>query len=411
VYTSPISITGTSMVRAMACKEGWLSTNVDTHTYLFVSDIITQPANPGGGWPNSGQYINTQEFDFGMDPDVVNDTAYTSLMDDALLDIATISIVTDLGNLLDPSTGIYVNATGNGIAWERPISLELINPDGSVADPNGSKGFQIDAGLRIRGGGSRKGTFPKHAFRLFFRAEYGAGKLNYPLFGDEGVSEFDKVDLRATQQYSWTSWTAAGEQATFNRDVFSRDTQRDMRQPYTRSRYYHLYLNGIYWGLYQSQERPEARYAASYFGGVKEDYDVVKVNSGVIADNPVEWSTFDLEATDGTLSAWYRLWDEADLGLRSDVDYNYVQGLNADGSPNPAYEKMLDADNLIDYMQIIYFGGNIDSPSSWFFGDNRPNNFYLIYNRNNPDGFIHFMHDAEYVLDDQRVLEHLQVAR
>ena len=32
------------------------------------------------------------------------------------------------------------------------------------------------------------------------------------------------------------------------RDVWSRDTQRDMGRPYTRSRYYHLYLNGLYWG-------------------------------------------------------------------------------------------------------------------------------------------------------------------
>ena len=63
------------------------------------------------------------------------------------------------------------------------------------------------------------------------------------------------------------------------REVFSRDTQRDMNQPYTRSRYYHLYLNGMYWGLFQSQERSEARYAESYFGGSEEEYDVVKVNT------------------------------------------------------------------------------------------------------------------------------------
>ena len=51
-----------------------------------------------------------------------------------------------------------------------------------------------------------------------------------------------------------------------------------MGQPYTRSRAYHLYLNGMYWGLYQTQERPEASYAESYFGGDKDNYDVVKVN-------------------------------------------------------------------------------------------------------------------------------------
>ena len=35
-----------------------------------------------------------------------------------------------------------------------------------------------------------------------------------------------------------------------------------MGQPYTRSRHYHLYINGQYWGLYETEERPEASYAA-----------------------------------------------------------------------------------------------------------------------------------------------------
>ena len=39
--------------------------------------------------------------------------------------------------------------------------------------PDGTKGFQINAGIRIRGGYSRSTGNPKHAFRLFFRQEYG----------------------------------------------------------------------------------------------------------------------------------------------------------------------------------------------------------------------------------------------
>ncbi|NIN36173.1 MAG: hypothetical protein GTO60_14180, partial [Gammaproteobacteria bacterium] len=124
-----------------------------------------------------------------MDPDVVNDSRYRGQIKDALLAIPTISLVTDLENLFDPSIGIYVNARQDGIDWERPTSVELINPDGS-------EGFQIDAGLRIRGAFSRSGSNPKHAFRLLFRTEYGAARLQYPLFGSEGVNEFDKIDLR-----------------------------------------------------------------------------------------------------------------------------------------------------------------------------------------------------------------------
>ena len=124
-------------------------------------------------------------------------------VDDALLSVPTISFVTDLDNLFNSSTGIYVNAQQDGRDWERPTSVELIYPDGS-------EGFQIDAGLRIRGGYGRQGSNPKHAFRLFFRSEYGSGKLNYPLFGDEGVDAFDKIDLRTAQNYSWSYKGSSG---------------------------------------------------------------------------------------------------------------------------------------------------------------------------------------------------------
>lgn len=56
-----------------------------------------------------------------------------------------------------------------------------------------------------------------------------------------------------------------------------------MGQPYTRGRYYHLYLNGMYWGLFQTEERPDADYAETYFGDGDDDYDVIKVSVGNMA--------------------------------------------------------------------------------------------------------------------------------
>ena len=382
-YVGPIPITKTTCLRAVAYKLNWQPSAVVTHTYLFVSDVKTQSPSgqaPGPGWPTGS--VNGQMIDYGMDPDVVNNPLYKDLIDDALLAIPTISLVTDLANLFSASTGIYVHASSQGRSWERPVSVELINPDGS-------DGFQIDAGLRIRGGYSRSGSNPKHAFRLFFRPDYGASKLRFALFGDEGVDEFECVDLRCSQNYSWSFEGGGSPHDTFVREVFSRDTQRDMGRPYTRSRYYHLYIDGHYWGLYQTQERSEASYAESYFGGDKEDYDVVKSRAGN--------GGYDIEATDGTLDAWRRLWDSLHTTL-SDQTYYRLQGLNTDGTPNPAYEKLLDVDNLIDYMLCTYYVGDPDGPvSAWA---RVANNFYGIYNRNNPDGFKFFRHDAEHSLWD-----------
>ncbi|MHC4745382.1 MAG: CotH kinase family protein, partial [Planctomycetota bacterium] len=381
-YTGAIDITGTTCLRAVAIKTGWKSSRVETHTYIYIADVKTQSPTgqaPGPGWPTGS--VNGQIINYGMDPDIINSPIYSSMIDEALVAVPTFSLVTDLAHLFDRTTGIYVNARNIGVAWERPASVELIYP-------SGLDGFQVNAGLRIRGGYSRSGNNPKHAFRLLFRGKYGDARLEYPLFGDEGVDEFHHLDLRTAQNYSWSF--GGDDRNTMAREVFSRDTQRDMDRHYTRSRYCHVYVNGHYWGLFQTQERSEASFAESYFGGDNDDYDVVKSRGG----NP----DYQLEATDGNLDAWRRIWNACNYGFGSDQRYYSIQGLNTDGTPNPAYEKLLDIDNLIDYMICTYYVGDPDGPvSAWA---RVPNNFYGIYNRNNPDGFKFFRHDGEHSMHD-----------
>jgi hypothetical protein len=387
IYSTPLPISQTTTLRVVAVKPGFIDSDVKTHTYIFISDVITQSPNgeaPGPGWPTGT--VNGQILNYGMDPDVVNDPRYTNVIDDALLAIPSFSLVTDLDNMFDPGTGIWVNAGAEGRAWERPVSVELINP-------NGSDGFQIDAGMRIRGGYSVSGNNPKHAFRLYFRAIYGGyygeGKLRYPLFGDEGVKEFDNMDLRCSQNYSWAF---SGDTAnTMVREVFSRDVQGMMGHPNTKSRFYHLYVNGHYWGLFQTQERSEASYGESYFGGDKLDYDVISSN----------WTYGrQMVPTDGDRLSLDRLYYETIAGLNNYERYYRVQGLNIDGTPylgsDPNYEMLLDVDNLIDFMIIEYYTGDRDGPGSRFGGI--PNNTWCIYNRVNPIGWMWFHHDNEHTL-------------
>jgi len=378
IYSGPIAIRATTVLRAAAFKTGCLPSNTDTHTYLFLDDIIRQsPAGqPPPGWPATWGG-NTR--DYGMDPDVVNNPLYSGTIKNDLKSIPAFSVVMNLNDLFNATTGIYANPGQDGRGWERPTSLELINPDGG-------EGFQIDGGIRIRGGFSRSTANPKHAFRFFFRDEYGDAKLKYPLFGDAGTDTFDNIDLRTFQNYSW-SFQGDGR-GVFVRDQFSRDTQLAMGRPSTRGNYYHLYINGQYWGLYNTQERSEASFGETYFGGSKEDYDVIKVEAGSYA----------LNATDGTMDAWARLYNLAKAGLDTAAAYQRIQGNNPDGTRNPAYEALVDVPNLIDYMLVIIYGGNLDAPISNFLGNNSPNNWYGIRNRNGTEGFRFFVHDAEHTL-------------
>ncbi len=385
IIIDPESTTGrpatpSVIIRASAGKPGFKPAISSSRTYIFAEKVRTQ-SWPGGSWPSMN--INGQFIDLAMDPDVVNDPAYSGQIISSLQGIPSISIITDIKNLFDPASGIYVNAQGHGLEWERECSAELISPVGKP-------GFNVNAGLRIRGGWSRNYDFPKHGFRLFFREKYGNDKLRYPLFGDEGVGEFDKIDLRCEQNYAWSTGSQFNSMV---REVFSRDTQRDMNQPYTRSRYYHLYLNGMYWGLFQSQERSEARYAESYFGGDDDEYDVVKVNTE---------TGYLVEVTDGSIDSWQKLYNMCQKGFVSNSDYFKIEGKDKDGKPVKGGEIMVDLDNLIDFMSVIFYTGNFDSPTAVFMENKKANNFYAIDNRvDKSTGFKFFIHDAEHSLFDE----------
>jgi hypothetical protein len=386
LYTGPVTISGTTTLRTAAFKNGYTTSSLASSTYIFLADVLTQSSATPAGFAANG--TNGQSLNYGMDPDIVNSATWGPQMLAALKSIPTISITTDNANLWDPTTGIYVNALLDGQDWERPASVELINPDGTA-------GFQINAGLRIRGGYSRNDFDPKHAFRLFFNDDYD-GELNYALFGNEGVDQFKKIDLRTAQNYSWSS--EGDSRMTFLRDIFSRDRMRDMGEPYTRGREYFLYINGQFWGIYQTEERPDADYAASYFGGDDDDYDVVKHN----ADN----GSYTVTATDGNLDAFLQLWDLSNQVAAAPTQsqkyalFMQMQGLNTDGTRKLAYPVLLDAQNLIDYMALILYSGNLDAPISNFIGNVGINNWFGIRNRNGDQGFQFLVHDSEHTMLD-----------
>ena len=154
-----------------------------------------------------------------MDPNVVNDPAYSGVIINALKSMPTVSIVMSIDDLFGPS-GIYSNPTGEGVAWERRSSVEWIDPTG-----NGHE-FQIDCGIRPQGGASRNpGTSPKHGFRLLFKEMWGPSKLKFEMFKDSAVDEFDTLVLHARFNDAWV-WNGASAQ--YIRDMWCRDTQLAM---------------------------------------------------------------------------------------------------------------------------------------------------------------------------------------
>ena len=325
-YSAPIPISSTATIRAFASKEGFHPTNTDTQTYLFVDDIVrqTRPAGYPSAWAG-------RTADYDMDPDVVDDPDYSDQFHAAFAALPTLSLVFDPDALFHPSTGIYQHPDGQGRAWERPLSAEFFIPDGS------EPGFQIDAGIRIQGGSSRSTDTPKHSLSLRFRAEYGDEKLRYPLFenepgGDTSVEKFDLLQLRPEYNFGWMHrHYYQAHYALYGRDQWSSDLFNSMGQNGSHGRWVHLFFNGIYWGLYDVHERPDADHMANYFGGNDDDYDTV--NSAV--------------ATNGDLVAFNQMMDLAYGSIQNQTTYD-------------AIKEYLDIDAFIDYMILNAYVGNRD---------------------------------------------------
>ncbi|MBR2941543.1 MAG: lamin tail domain-containing protein, partial [Kiritimatiellae bacterium] len=393
-YTGPISITKTTIVRAAVPVVGSVLQFDTSATYLFLDEVLAQersttaPAGTVGFVGNSSK----QAMLYGMLQLTGEDRE--RMLVGFTNSIPTISVVTDPGNLFNSTTGVYVNAKGEGVEWERQIMLEQFDPTGVGAD------FSQPAGIRIRGGNSRQPSWAKHAIRFFFRSSYGESSLAQKMFPGElpkEAGEYDKLDLRCSQNFSWAN--AKSTMDTFVTEVFARDSQRDMGQPYTRSRYCHLFLNGQYWGLYQTQERGDEHWGESYLGGDSLQYDVIKAASSWVSGS----LSYTIECNEGTWDAWSNLWwiaTQEGFGEGHYDNYNKVLGLNPDGTRNPNYPILLNAESLRVFMFSTHFMVDKDGPTSPYSNIDKghANNFNAVRNRNDAgdvSGFVFLRHDAE----------------
>ncbi|MHC4621318.1 MAG: chitobiase/beta-hexosaminidase C-terminal domain-containing protein, partial [Planctomycetota bacterium] len=339
LYAGPIDINQTTTLRAAAFKPGYLPTNVDTHTYIFLDDVLSQPH---------------------MDPAVI--TAYgAGTLKDAFKSIPTLSITMN-----EDDYGVMI--TEGVLKPEFPASVELI-----YADPNEGEGVRVNCGIARH---SHLKT--KQAFRLEFKSEFGPARLEYtffesdPIGADSAVDTFDRIVLRSPGNMP----------VTYVGDPWTAHSQIDMCGIGAHSTHVHLYLNGRYRGVYNPKERPDAWFTSAYFGGDFDDY--FATNHGIerccgggcpiILNSPCHLSG-DNTRFDQMMNMAY----ERDL---------------EDPCKYAEFTTLCDAAEYADYTILFWFSG---------FGDNMDNNWYAGMRNDPlagafpPEGFMMFMWDAEYV--------------
>ena len=141
LYTDPITVTETTVLRARSLPDGQLPGRTLTLSY-FLRENSSLPI---------------------------------------------VSLVTDKANLFG-GKGIYSNhETAWEQEWEREANISFFEDGGS---------FNIDCGVKIHGRTSRR-VSEKRSLGIKFRGRYG-GDLNYDVFGDGKVTQFSSLLLRAS---------------------------------------------------------------------------------------------------------------------------------------------------------------------------------------------------------------------
>ena len=382
-YTAPLTIQKTTILRAIEQIGDSLSP-VGTASYIFVNSVLSQPNNPAGYPAEWGYYTDVNRWeraiaDYEMDQEMTSNPTLRPKIIEGLKQLPILSIVSDKDNFFshenDPDRGgIYIftgppvgDATGHG--WTRPTSVELFG------GPQ-QHDLSTSCGIRLHGGHGRLAEKnPKHSFRLVFKEQYGPKTLRYPLYGEDQPSKFDQLVLRCHFGNAWQHWGEGNrEKAQYTRDVWVRRMQRRIGRTSVNALYAHLFLNGMYWGIYNISERVDDQFGKDHLGGKKEDIDVVKIE---------EDGGNHIEAAEGTLDVWEQMTSAV---AKAGSEEGYAK-----------LDSLLDIDNFIDYMLINQYAGNTD----W-----DHHNWYAIRRHNSDEktstGFQFLCWDSEIVFENVR---------
>jgi hypothetical protein len=356
LYVQPIAITATTIVRASAFSQGTNLTGTAARTYLFVPDILKQT---GAQFPrvwgtNQGQPVPAH---YGMATAGLENAASRQAVAEGLRSGATLSVIADPDDLFSKETGIYAHPLERGTAWERPVSVEMMDAEGRSL-------FHCAGGMRIHGSASRHPEeSPKHSFRLTFRPRYGSPRLHFPVFGPGGAQEFDSLILRAGHSNSWLDSNGEGRRrADYIRDEWMRRSMLAMGYPSVRGIFVHLYLNGLYWGLYNLCERPGSSLLGAGPNDPAPEFDGRKADK--------------IESGDEV--AWAKMMALANSGVGDERSYQAIL-------------EYLDLPELVDYLILNLYAGNSD----W----DRSANWYAARPRIPGGRFRFFVWDAERTLE------------
>ncbi|NOX46554.1 MAG: T9SS type A sorting domain-containing protein [Chlorobi bacterium] len=271
--------------------------------------------------------IRARVFEDGIAPGAVVSNTYFANVSHEL---PILSITTDPDNLWNDTIGIYCVGTHGiqgygGITanywhtdWERPVNLEMFETDGEQV-------INQQTGIAING--ARRNMAQK-SLRVFARGKYGKPSIDHGIFKSRKNEAFSSLVLRNSGLPDFES--------TLIRDGLSQSlTIGRMGLEYQGYRQAVLYLNGVYWGIYNIREKQNEDYLKDIKGANPMNVNMLEYVGEVI------------EGSNEDYLILREFMEQNDLN--TETNFNYLKS-------------KIDIDDFINYQIAEIYMGNYDWP-------------------------------------------------
>ena len=219
VYSSPLTIKKTTVLRIMSKEAGKLSSDVNNYSYIL-------------------------------------DTSHKTSVMSLIIDSKKLNKVNN-------------NTSLNSKVQERGY-VDYFDKEG--------EGFSINVGLKLFGGSTR--SYKKKSYEIKFKKKYGDAKLKYKVFKNVDSSVFDSLVLRTGSQdefqYNDQRTVIKDVVAT---SLMGQYTDVDV-QDYVPIV---LYINGKYWGIYFIREKVDETFVSNHYNvkATKTDTSILRIDGEV----------------------------------------------------------------------------------------------------------------------------------
>lgn len=227
VYRGPLLLSGTTVVRAVACSGGKCGRE-EAHTFFIREPSSTFPV---------------------------------------------VSVAISPAVLFSEESGLWREGpNADRSHWKRPganyWSKREVVAYAEMYEPDQRRVFAGNIGFRVFGGMSR--TLPQKSFSLTARRQYGKKRIRYGVFGPEQPHKFKSLVLRS----GGSDWGKA-----HFRDGFMLSLVEEWDLETQDHRPAHVYINGRYWGIYNIREKINRFFVEAEAGADRDSIDLLEHNA------------------------------------------------------------------------------------------------------------------------------------